>query len=357
MKIYINGRFLSQRVTGVQRYAREIVTALDKLLQEGKNEDEWCILAPKNIIDDLPIEKIKLKVCGFSTGHLWEQVELPFYAKDGFLLNLCNCAPLIKKKQLLIIHDAAIAAYPQAYSWKFRVWYRVMHTVCGKRTEKIVTNSEFSKTELQKYFNINPNKIRVVYGGIEHMDRMKEDDSIIEELNLSKGGFVFAVSSKNPTKNFPLVLKAARLLPDVKFVIAGGSNNAVFASDNSEFLNNVTYTGYVSDEKLISLYRHAAVFVYPSLYEGFGIPPLEAMSQGCPVIVSDCASLPEVCGGNALYCQSNNGDDLADKIIGVLLGENILEFDAQKIKEKYVWERSAKCICDILQINVEQKRN
>jgi len=341
MKIYINGRFLSQRVTGVQRYAREIVTALDKLLQEGKNEDEWCILAPKNIIDDLPIEKIKLKVCGFSTGHLWEQVELPFYAKDGFLLNLCNCAPLIKKKQLLIIHDAAIAAYPQAYSWKFRVWYRVMHTVCGKRTEKIVTDSEFSKTELQKYFNINPNKIRVVYGGIEHMDRMKEDDSIIEELNLSKGGFVFAVSSKNPTKNFSLVLKAARLLPDVKFVIAGGSNNAVFASDNSEFLNNVTYTGYVSDEKLISLYRHAAVFVYPSLYEGFGIPPLEALSQGCPIIVSNCASLPEICGSCADYCDVNSVNSLRNKIKSVINRENRQKTNVKDCLEKYSWKNSA----------------
>lgn len=340
MKIYINGRFLSQRVTGVQRYAREIVIALDKLLQDGKDDDEWCLLAPKNIIGDLPIEKIKLKVCGFSTGHLWEQVELPFYAKDGFLLNLCNCAPLIKKKQLLIIHDAAIAAYPKAYSWKFRLWYRVMHNVCGRRTEKIVTDSEFSKTELQKYFNINPNKIKVVYGGIEHMDRIKEDDSIIEELNLSKGGFVFAVSSKNPTKNFSLVLKAARLLPDVKFVIAGGSNNVVFANENSEFLNNVIYTGYVSDEKLISLYRHAAVFVYPSLYEGFGIPPLEAMSQGCPAIVSDCASLPEVCGEYAIYCKFYDEEDLADKISQVL-SRAVLRNDIQNVKYKYSWDKSA----------------
>lgn len=345
MKIYINGRFLSQRVTGVQRYAREIVTALDKILQESNNDDEWCILAPKNIINDLQIEKVKLKVCGFTTGHLWEQVELPFYAKDGFLLNLCNCAPLIKKNQLLIIHDAAIAAYPQAYSWKFRVWYRIMHTVCGKRSEKIVTDSEFSKTELQKYFNITADKMKVVYGGVEHMDRIKEDESIIDEYSLHNEKFVFAVSSKNPTKNFSLILKAAKLLPNVKFVIAGGSNNAVFAKDNSELLNNVIYTGYVSDEKLVSLYRHAAVFVYPSLYEGFGIPPLEAMSQGCPVIVSDCASLPEVCEEYAIFCNPHNEESLADKINGVLSGK-MIGMDIQKIKYKYSWDESARCLKD-----------
>ena len=82
---------------------------------------------------------------------------------------------------------------------------------------------------------------------------------------------------------------------------------------------NVIYTGYISDEKLVSLYRHAAVFVYPSLYEGFGIPPLEAMSQGCQVIVSTCASLPEVCGNNAMYCQCNNEQNLKELILDVLV--------------------------------------
>ena len=348
MNIYINGRFLTQRITGVQRYAREIVGALDKLLLEKNSDVEWCILSPTNIIEDLPTKYIKRKKCGKLTGHLWEQIELPYYAKDGYLINLCNCAPLIKKNQLVAIHDAAIAAFPQAYSWKFRIWYRIMCSVCGQRADKIVTVSQFSCSELHKYFNIDKEKIKVVYNGIDHMDRIEADDSIIEELNLSKGGFVFAVSSKNPTKNFSLVLKAARLLPDVKFVIAGGSNNAVFASDNREFLNNVTYTGYVSDEKLISLYRHAAVFVYPSLYEGFGIPPLEAMSQGCPVIVSDCASLPEVCGKNAMYCKPQDGEILANKIVGVFSGE-MVKIDIKNIKHKYSWDKSARCLKDYVQ--------
>ena len=163
MKIYINGRFLSQRVTGVQRYAQEIVKELDKVLQEKNTDNEWCILVPKNRINDLSTNYIKVKKCGKLTGHLWEQFELPFYAKDGFLVNLCNCAPLLKKNQLVTIHDAAVVAFPQAYSWQFRMWYKFIYTVCGKRADRIVTVSKFSRNELNKYFNKDIDKISVIY--------------------------------------------------------------------------------------------------------------------------------------------------------------------------------------------------
>ncbi len=357
MKIYINGRFLSQKVTGVQRYAREIVTALDKILQERKNEDDWCILAPKNTFNKLSTEKISMKKCGFFTGHLWEQLELPFYAKDGFLINLCNCAPLVKRNQLVTIHDAAVAAFPEAYSWKFRTWYKIIFIICGKWASKIVTVSRFSRDELNKYFSIPKEKISVIYNGIDHMERIKADESVIGELGVGNKKYVLAVGSQNVTKNFSLILKAAKQLPDTEFVIVGGMNKAVFTDVSFEEVVNVIYTGYITDEKLVSLYKHAAVFVYPSFYEGFGIPPLEAMRYGCPVVVSDCASLPEVCGGNALYCNPNDENDMVDKILQVFLRKNVPEFMPQKIREKYSWEKSARSVYDILQMNVEQKRN
>lgn len=347
MKIYINGRFLTQRVTGVQRYAREMVRALDEIIDREDNaEHEWCILAPRNTKYDMNLKKIAFQTCGILHGHLWEQLELPYYTRNEFLINLCNCAPLIKKKQLLVIHDAAIAAYPNAYSWKFRTWYRMMHMICGRRTEKIVTDSQFSKNELHKYFGISKTKMAVIYAGIEHVNRIQVDDTIIDELQLRNEKFVFAVSSKNPTKNFSLVLRAAKLLPNIKFVIAGGSNSAVFVDEKDDKMANVTYTGYISDERLISLYRYAAVFVYPSLYEGFGIPPLEALSQGCPIIVSNCASLPEVCGVDAMYCKTNDEKSLAEIIMAVLNNAKYRKNTTGKIK--YSWNASAKKMINYL---------
>ena len=348
MKIYINGRFLSQRITGVQRYAREMVTAIDKILAKEDNQNEWYLLTPNNIVGNISLSVIKIKKCGSLNGHIWEQLELPWYARDGFLLNFCNCAPLFKRKQLVTIHDAAVAAYPNAYSWNFRTWYKIMFYICGKCAEKIATVSNFSKNELHRYFSIPLDKIIVTYNGIDHMEKIIEDDSIVKELNLYGEKFVLAVSSQNPTKNFSLVLKTAKLMPETKFVIVGGSNKTIFAAENHEKMSNVIYTGYISDEKLISLYRHASVFVYPSLYEGFGIPPIEALSQGCPVIVSDCASLPEVCGDFTQYCNGSDEKIMCKKIKDVL-SENVQKkYMIDDIREKYSWDKSAgilfKCI-------------
>lgn len=346
MKYYINGRFLTQRITGVQRYAREMTLALDQLLQEKTSDgNEYTILAPKNIIDTLPCKRIQFKVCGHLSGHLWEQIELPYYAKNGYLLNFCNCAPLIKKNQAVTIHDAAIAAFPSAYSWKFRLWYRVMYTVLGKRLNTIFTVSNFSRNELNKYFGIPKEKIHVTYNGVEHLKDIQPDDRILAKIPKD---YVLAVSSQNPTKNFKLVLEAAEQLSDINFVIAGGSNAKVFNGKGEKTLVNVQYVGYVSDQELVSLYRHAKVFVYPSLYEGFGIPPLEAMYFGCPVIVSNCASLPEACGDAAVYCNPYDVNrlkhDIEEFVSNLVKRAEYVRLGTQRIK-LFQWDKEARKIC------------
>lgn len=353
MKYYINGRFLTQRITGVQRYAREMTLALDQLLQEKtSNHNEYTILAPKNVIDRLPCKHVQFKVCGHLSGHLWEQIELPYYAKDGYLLNFCNCAPLIKKNQAVTIHDAAIAAFPSAYSWKFRLWYRIMYAVLCKRLDTFFTVSNFSRNELNKYFGIPKEKIYVTYNGIEHLLDIQPDNSILEKIPKD---YVLAVSSQNPTKNFKLVLKVADQLPDINFVIAGGSNSKVFNEKGKQVFKNVKYIGYVNDQELIALYLHARVFVYPSLYEGFGIPPLEAMYFGCPVVVSNIPPLREICGTAALYCDPyDQGDSLRKNVMYFFDGQNIRnKFFAlgKKQTQRYQWLNTGKMIIEYLNLH------
>ena len=342
MRYYINGRFLTQRITGVQRYAREMTLALDRLLQEKRLcEDEYVILIPPDFHENLECQCIKTRVCGRLSGHLWEQIELPYFAKDGFLINFCNCAPLIKKNQTVTIHDAAIAAFPNAYSWKFRIWYKIMYTVLGKRLGTIFTVSNFSRDELHKYFNIDKEKIHITYNGVEHLQAIYPDNRILDKVPKN---YVLAVSSQNPTKNFKLIIEAARQMSKVQFVIAGGMNTKVFNEKMKSTLSNVHYVGYVSDEELVSLYHNARVFVYPSLYEGFGIPPLEAMLNGSRVIVSKEASLPEICGKYAIYCDAYNCNDLIKKIQDCIDCINVSSNKmVAKIKEKYSWLKSGKC--------------
>ena len=222
---------------------------------------------------------------------------------------------------------------------EFRLWYRIMYTVLGKRLNTIFTVSNFSRSELNKYFGIPKEKIHVTYNGVEHLKAIQPDDRILAKIPKD---YVLAVSSQNPTKNFKLVLEAAEQLPDIHFVIAGGSNAKVFNGKEKKALPNVQYVGYVSDQELVSLYRHAMVFVYPSLYEGFGIPPLEALLNGCPAIVSNQASLPEICGDRVDYCNLKNTKSLVSKIIDIALKKKpAIQHLEKQIQERYSWKKSS----------------
>ena len=339
-KIYINGRFLTQNITGVQRYAIEIVKAIDKYLNDNRLNGEYKfeIVCPKNIKQELVLRNINIKQIGKLKGHLWEQIELPLYVKDKFLFNFCNCAPLIKKNQMLVIHDAAVSAMPNSYSFLFKVWYKFMFYILGQRLNKIFTVSNFSKRELNKYFSIDLNKIEVVYSAYDHIINIKPDESIFQKINIKKKNYVLAVSSLNPSKNFKLILETAKSMPEVNFIIAGGSNSNVFKAQGFKITKNMKFIGYVTDEELVALYKYASCFVYPSLYEGFGLPPLEAIYFNCPVIVSDIDVFKEIYGNNVLYCDKNKVSSLKEKILYLYNNKNAIS--NEQILNKYKWNNT-----------------
>lgn len=336
-KIYINGRFLTQKITGVQRYAEEIVKMLDSQIN-GKKNYKWILLVPKNIIRNLKLEYIEVKKVGYLKGHLWEQIELPLYSKDGILLNFCGCAPILKKNQIVTIHDAAVCAMPESFSFLFRTWYKFMFYIVGKRAKKVFTVSNFSKKEINKYFNIPLEKIDVTYNGIDHMRNIKPDESIFSKCTIEKNNYVLAVSSLNPSKNFKLILETAKISPEINFVIAGGTNSTVFKEQGLEITSNVKFIGYVSDEELVALYKYASCFVYPSIYEGFGIPPLEAMFFNCPVILSDIEVFKEIYMDSVLYCDVENSKFLKQQIL-LIMGSKKQAFliKYKNVLLKYRW--------------------
>lgn len=345
MKIYINGRFLTQRITGVQRYALEMTKALDSLISDDKSlqKQEYILIAPNDVLYNIELKNMSFIQRGVLKGHLWEQLELPIYSRDGFLMNFCNCAPLLKRNQTVTIHDAAVSAVPQAFSLAFRTWYKLMFMWLGRRLKQIFTVSEFSKKELHKYYGIPLNKIHVTYNGIDHIKNLEVDEGIIDREGLKDKKYILAVSSMNPSKNFPLILDVARIMPEVEFIIAGGSNAKVFKSAGLDVPQNARLIGYVSDEELMALYRHASVFVYPSLYEGFGIPPLEAMVCGCPVIVSDIEVFHEVYGDSVEFCNPCRVESWMLRIKHILSFENYFKYKTELLC-KYKWNIAAKKI-------------
>ncbi len=358
VRVFINGRFLTQPTTGVQRYALELTRALDALLASGEippTEYAFAMLAPRGVTVDTGLEHISIRHVGRWQGHLWEQLELPVHARRGILLNLCNVAPAVSGTVMVTIHDASVFATPSAYSLAFRSWYRLLHLVLARTATVVVTDSEYSRSELQRHCRVPPEKIAVVPLGAEHVARVARDDTILARHGLGAKPFVLAVSSLNPNKNFRAVERAmgrlGTLASAVDVVVAGGTNEQIFRTAGRPSGGPLKYIGYVSDGELRALYERAACFVYPSLYEGFGLPPLEAMWCGCPVVVSRTTSLPEVCGDAALYCDPHDPADLASQIERLLRSESLrTELRARGLRRAaaFSWERCGREIFGLL---------
>ncbi|MFL9894256.1 glycosyltransferase family 4 protein [Paraburkholderia sp. RL17-381-BIF-C] len=349
-----NGKFASQRITGVQRVGYELVMAFQKLFHE---ETELPVLIPANARTDVSLPKAKV-VGPWLKGSLWEQLVLPFAVGGRTLLSLCNMGPLFVRQQVVMVHDVAIYDLPENYSWKYRLWYRVALSLLKRNARHIVTVSEFSKTRIMERLGIDASRISVVWNGVDHFDKIEPDTAILSRLNLRNDGYILAVGSLSVGKNLPRILAAMERLSehhDWKFVVVGGCDLGVFnpqAKASYDLAKNVISAGFVSDGELRALYENAACFVFPSLYEGFGLPPLEAMSCGCPVIVSREASLPEVCGDAAMYCDAHSVDDIVDKVTQMMQDAALRESWRERGREHargFRWERSARQLLDVLE--------
>lgn len=306
--LFINGKFLAQPVTGVQRYAIHILKTMDALIADGRwtAAQPIILLAPDRREIPTPAYRY-LQVRKIPAGnlHAWEQISLPLAASGSILLNLAGSAPLLKVGQICTFHDTAVFDFPGAYSPAFSRWYRLLFSVQGKLSRRLLTVSEFSKSRLCKHLGVRPEKVGVVSGAADHMRAQAGDDGVLGKLGVLAGKYLLAVGSANPTKNFARLIEAFAGVPDVdaRLVVVGGSNSAVFAgtADTARDDPRIVRAGRLTDAQLKSLYTHARAYVFPSVYEGFGLPPIEAMACGCPVIAASAASIPEICGPAAAY--------------------------------------------------------
>lgn len=315
--LMINGRFLGRRATGVDRFAFETIRALDQLIELG--DPRVAGLRTEIVVPEAlaampnPFRHVGLRASGKGGGLRWEQLALPQAASGRLLLNLCNSGPLMYRRQITVLHDAAPARVPDSYSRAFVAWYRLMAPRLGRISRRVITVSEFSRRELCDAYRIPAEKIGVVPESGEHMLRVQQDASAPAETTPDERPFVLAVGSLNRHKNFQLVADAARLIRDAQFdiVVVGGGDARVYGTGQDALPAFVKHLGYVSDGELAALYRRAACFVYPSRYEGFGLPPVEALALGCPVIASRLPAVQEACSDAVLYTSPNDPAELA----------------------------------------------
>lgn len=347
--IVVNARFLTQKITGVQRFAIEMSKHLKEIHPEIR------FVSPPDIMHQELSETLAVEITGKLTSHLWEQIELPVYLRRHgapLLINFGNTAPLFYRYQIVTIHDLSFLINREWFSKPFIIFYSFLIPKIIIRSRRIITVSENSSRDIQQLIGIKQEKITVIPCSIS--DKFRRNHSTGQSVPYNN--YVLAVSSLDPRKNFVNLIKAFNTLTDkdIRLVIVGSANR-VFGDTNLKQLIEsnpaIVFTGYVSDDELVTLYRNARLFLYPSLYEGFGIPPLEAMACGCPTIVSNTSSLPEVCGDASYYVSPTDISGIAQGIQTVLADQQLRDTLIRKGLSRvalFDWNQSARTLAKVI---------
>jgi len=233
------------------------------------------------------------------------------------LVNPGNTAPLAVRRQVVVIHDAAVFAVPGSYGWRFRAWYRLMHRALAWRGVRVTTVSAHARGEIARHLGLEPAAVPVLGEGAEHILRAPADAGLPARLGLARP-YVLAVGSLAPHKNLAALSATAALLDGrgMDLVLTGGGDPRIFAA--AGLPRPARHLGRVDDAGLRALYEGAACFVFPSLHEGFGLPALEAMACACPVVAARAGALPEVCADAALLADPTSPADIAAAVARVL---------------------------------------
>lgn len=352
MKCVVNAKFLGQQVTGTQ----QLGIGYAKYLKEIIPEIHFVTI--KEVLNTKLAEELNAVSIGIKKNFLWEQVELYKYLKQNkqpLLIDFGNTAPIWYKNKIVTILDLSSVLHPEWFSYKSRMYLSLITNAYIKNSRKIIAISNYTKKTIIDHYNIHPDLIEVAYPACpEYFDLSFNNYETGRENKY--GDYIIAVSSIDPRKNFIGLIKAFNQaqLKNLKLIIVG-SESKVFANQN--FKNaisrnkNIIFTGYLSNNDLVALYQNALFFVYPSFFEGFGIPPLEAMKCGCPTIVSNTTSLPEVCGNASLYIDPFKMDSLVEAM------RNLYQSSAlrSELKEKglkqvqlFSWKKSSEHIASII---------
>jgi glycosyltransferase involved in cell wall biosynthesis len=356
--VCFNGQFFCHRLkTGVQRFALEALKALDELAARDDRAAELIVLVPPDAAPDVAFTRIRIESCGRRTGYAWEQIDLPIAAGRRLLINPCNSGPLLKRRQITVMHDAVVLDHPEWFDPAYvKHNRRVMPWLC-RMSRLILTVSSFSRDRIVASTGVAREKVRVAHNGVSAAFSPPAPDAVARmrtSLDLSRP-YVLTVGSIEPRKNQARLLEAWRTIagtfPDHDLVIVGGRDSIFAAAEFAALPASVRMTGYIDDSLLPALYGAAAAFVYPSIYEGFGLPPVEALACGALVMTSAGTAMEEICGEAALYFDPHDAQSIA-RMIGDALaapGRFAATREAGRPRAaRYTWQRTAEGLLDAI---------
>lgn len=348
MKIGINARFLVAKRTGVQRAAYNLV----RTLVEIDRVNEYILFTGEAQVGDpdwnYPNVKVvasKLREGESFRNHLWEQFTLPRLAKQhnvDILHSPANMAPLFYKgKSVVHIHDLCFVVNPQWYSFSFHTLYNFVIPRLARRATRVITNSNNSRNDLLQFCDVKAQQVSLIYWAVDDIfmhERHKTPATV--QFDGPSDDYILYVGSLEPRKNIRTLIEAFEFMrnnnPDMrtKLILIGGES-PLFGDARlnvKRHKHDIIFKGFVRDELLRDYYRRARLVVYPSLYEGFGLPPLEAMASGTPVVTTNTSSIPEVVGDAALMVSPLDVEQLAATMQRVLQDR---ELSADMVRKGY----------------------
>lgn len=311
-EVLINGRFLVQPATGVQRVSREFTLAADRLLAEGRFPGlSLRLVAPKGAdFNALRLRAIATEHLSGGSGYWWEQFALARRTGDLALISLGNAASvpslILKRHIAVMIHDQSYGLFPMDYSFAYRLAHSAMDRVILSRARPLFTVSATEAAAIRAGSPGLTRDIVVAPNGswIEDAGPGMMPARPAQSFGLSVGGFA---DRKNFTGAFHTAVALAERGTEFRFVGAPTAEAKRMLAQTSDVARSrIRYLGYVDNDDLTDLYQHAAFLLYPSFYEASGLPPSEAMTFGCPVVVSDLPVMHERCGDAALYCDPHD---------------------------------------------------
>jgi glycosyltransferase involved in cell wall biosynthesis len=343
--IYCNSRILEHQTTGVQRYLSSIL-----------NSDAFS----------KGVNLLKPSVSFFKSGigaHLWEQIAIPLSINnESVLWSPSNTGPLVvKSRHVVTIHDFATLDHPEWTSKKFNLFYRFLLPKLSENVDAIIAVSDYTKDRIIFHTGIDESKIHTIRNGVDSGFFVQVDSgrksNVLGKYKIPSSRFILSVSSIEPRKNLSTLLMAwdkihATLDDDIWLVLAGRKNTKIFADAGLNHLPpRVHFTGFVDEDDLVVLYQSALFFTYLSLYEGFGLPPLEAMAAGIPVLSSNTTSIPEVVSDKAITVDPLSVLDVADNILMLADSESLrqeLSLAGVEHAKQFTWNNAAQKTFDLL---------
>lgn len=368
LHIGINGRAIFRQLTGVQHYAREVTHALCALNPADVTFTVFSGREGRGSTDGLPINSSPIPANGPVRGLMWEQTVLRRMAKKAgvaVLFSPANVAPLNPSASSVVtIHDLSFLLFPEYFSRSFGAYYRTVIPRIIEQAAAVITDSENSKADMIRHLGVPPEKITAIHLGVspEFRKRIKKADLEATRLRLGlPPKFFLSVSSLEPRKNLAMLVKAYALLPpevkdEHKLVLVGAGNHifsdpAISVELSRLPAGSVVTPGYIPEPDLPAVYRLSSALVFPSLYEGFGLPLLEAMAASTPVISSNRSSLPEVAGSAAALIDPESTEQIAAamELIAQDSGtRNLLIERGKKRAALFTWEKTARQTLEIL---------